>query len=98
MKTTLNHHRESELLKKCLKYIELLQMLKVESRKIGYALIQQETQDNPSFKYDCEKLAEKVQFQYEAIQRLHLRAVKQLNEIHNELKQSELPLFRFSLN
>lgn len=98
MKTTLNHHKESELLKKCLKYIEILEALKVKKREIGYALIQPEMESDPIFKYDCERLAEKVEFQYKVIQRLHLRAVKQLTEYHNELKQSELTLFRFSLN
>jgi hypothetical protein len=98
MKTSLNHHRESELLKKCLKYIEIMEALKKKKREIGYALIQPEMETDPLFKYDCERLAEKVENEYNAINRLYLNTVKEVNRIHNELKKSELPLFRISLN
>jgi hypothetical protein len=75
-----------------------MEALKKKKREIGYALIQPEMETDPLFKYDCERLAEKVENEYNAINRLYLNTVKEVNRIHNELKQSELPLFRISLN
>ena len=98
MKTSLHLHNQTKLLNKCLKYIELLQMFKAESRKIGYALIQQETQNDPVFKLECDELAEKVKKEYDRVNARLNTTLLQLHKEHNKLKQNELLTSGYSLN
>ncbi len=98
MKTNLHLHNQTKLLKKCLKYIELLQMFKVESRKIGYALIQQETQNDPVFKCECDELAEKVKKEYDKVNARFNATLLQLHKEHNLLKSNDLLTSGYSLN
>ena len=98
MQTNLHLHNQTKLLNKCLKYIELLQMLKAESRKIGYALIQQETQNDPVFKCECDELAERVRKEYDRVNERFNATLLQLHKEHNKLKQSELLTSGYNLN